>query len=520
MRIKKALKNIFYSLGSYVLLMVAGIFIRKLFIMHFDIELLGYESLFGSVFIILSMAEMGAGGMFNYMLYRAVAEHDDHEISTLMQMFKQLYRVVGVVVAVLGCILFLFLPLFVNPDVENWNYVCIVYWIQLATTLTTYFLAYRRSILIANQCEYEVVKVETNFKMLNMVLRIGAIVLLQSYTVYLLISVFCNVLANFQIWRLCGKKYPNIKNVPIGLQDYQKRGVFTELKNLLISKISSTIWSSSDNILINAFLGIRITAIYGGYTMIYSAVNTVVSKCTQPMVASVGNLMYEKPDKNRIKQFYEAYNLFCGFAATFCFVAFIVMFQPFLEFVYGKEYLLPMAFVVALSANGYAGIKQQAICAFRNSMGNYRLDRNYSICSAALNVLLSILLAGPFGITGITVATVVAHMVIWLGRLIVVHRHYFGESLFSEITKETVWIILAALEGGVVLWICTDLSASVSGIILRGIACVVIPNLINLALFFHTASFQYMWHYAKKTFCTLGGKLKEKQVEQLRQHRK
>ena len=153
MRIKKALKNIFYSLGSYVLLMVAGIFIRKLFIMHFDIELLGYESLFGSVFIILSMAEMGAGGMFNYMLYRAVAEHDDHEISTLMQMFKQLYRVVGVVVAVLGCILFLFLPLFVNSDVENWNYVCIVYWIQLATTLTTYFLAYRRSILIANQCE-------------------------------------------------------------------------------------------------------------------------------------------------------------------------------------------------------------------------------------------------------------------------------------------------------------------------------------------------------------------------------
>ena len=142
-----------------------------------------------------------------------------------------------------------------------------------------------------------------------MVLRIGAIVLLQSYTVYLLISVFCNVLANFQIWRLCGKKYPNIKNVPIGLQDYQKRGVFTELKNLLISKISSTIWSSSDNILINAFLGIRITAIYGGYTMIYSAVNTVVSKCTfglrtdassiclpQSFVPNSKHILQKKPD--------------------------------------------------------------------------------------------------------------------------------------------------------------------------------------------------------------------------------
>lgn len=503
MRIKKALKNIFYSLGSYALLMVASVFIRKLFITYFPVEFLGYESLFGSVFVILSMAEMGAGGMFNYMLYRAVAEHDDHEISILMQMFKQLYRVVGVFVAVAGSVLFFFLPLFVDSNVENWNYVCIVYWIQLATTLTTYFLAYRRSILIANQCEYEVIKIETNFKILNMVLRIGAIVLLQSYTMYLLVSVLCNILANFQIWRSVGKKYPNIRNIPVGLKDYQQRGVFTELRNLLISKISSTIWSSSDNILINAFLGIRITGIYGGYTMIYNSVNALVLKCTQPMVASIGNLMYEKPDKEKVKQFYKAYNLFCGFAATFCFVAFIVMFQPFLEFVYGKEYLLPMAFVVAFSANGYVGIKQQAICAFRNSIGNYKIDRNYSICSAVINVLFSLLLAEPFGIAGIATATVIAHLIIWAGRLVVVYCHYFEEGLLLEIAKETGWIIVAALECSFVFWICAELPVSAGGIVLRGMVCVFVPNLINLILFFHTASFRYMWDYTKKAFHTL-----------------
>ena len=80
MRIKYAVKNTVASLGSYLYLFIFGIYIRKLFLETFSLEYLGYEGLFSSIFLLLSIAEFGAGGMFNYMLYSAIARNDNNEI--------------------------------------------------------------------------------------------------------------------------------------------------------------------------------------------------------------------------------------------------------------------------------------------------------------------------------------------------------------------------------------------------------------------------------------------------------
>ena len=102
MRIKSVLKSVSASIISYMILFLAGILVRKLFLRNFEVELLGYEGLFSSVFMVLSAMDLGAGSMFSYMLYQALAQNDTKEISIIMSMYQKLYRCIGMLVFLAG----------------------------------------------------------------------------------------------------------------------------------------------------------------------------------------------------------------------------------------------------------------------------------------------------------------------------------------------------------------------------------------------------------------------------------
>ena len=77
MRLRRAVRNSFSSVGAYLLLAALGFLVRKLFLQYFDLSYLGYEGLFGSTFTILSVMEMGAGSMFTYLLYSAIEKRSE-----------------------------------------------------------------------------------------------------------------------------------------------------------------------------------------------------------------------------------------------------------------------------------------------------------------------------------------------------------------------------------------------------------------------------------------------------------
>ena len=158
MRLRRAVRNSFSSVGAYLLLAALGFLVRKLFLQYFDLSYLGYEGLFGSTFTILSVMEMGAGSMFTYLLYSAIEKDDREEISAIMSMFRQLYQGIGLLVIGVGLVLYVCLPYIVTESVENWTYVRIIFLVQMLVSVSTYFLAYRRVLLLADQCEYLVIR--------------------------------------------------------------------------------------------------------------------------------------------------------------------------------------------------------------------------------------------------------------------------------------------------------------------------------------------------------------------------
>ena len=66
---------------------------------------------------------------------------------------------------------------------------------------------------------------------------------------------------------------------------------------------------------------------------------------------------------------------------------------------------------------------------YRAVLGHFELDQWFMVVSAAVNLVLSFALFIPFGIAGALAATVVAHAIMWAGRVKVVCRLYMTGAL-------------------------------------------------------------------------------------------
>ena len=165
MRIFNVLRNSLYSILSFVFISLLSIFVRKQFTEYLSIELLGIEGLFTNVVSILSLAELGISSVINYSLYKALASNDKNEINIIMNIYRYLYSCVGCFVLFIGVILYFFLPLLLKNEVNiSWNYIRLVYFIQIFTILSTYFIAYKRTVFIADQKHYICMNVDTVYR--------------------------------------------------------------------------------------------------------------------------------------------------------------------------------------------------------------------------------------------------------------------------------------------------------------------------------------------------------------------
>lgn len=507
MRIKRTIKNSVIALCSYLFLLVIGIGTRKAFLSVFPIEYLGYEGLFSSIFTLLSIAELGASGMFNYMLYAALASNDENELSVIMGMYRTLYRIVGCIVFSIGCILFFFLDYIITENVTDWRYVRIIYIIQLSTTLVSYFLAYRRAIFVANQESYEVVKVDTIYGMFGAVARLLIVLLLRNYILYLVVPLVVNIFSNIHIYIKCKNKYSNIFGYNASIKDFEERGAIKQLKSLLLSKISTVLYTSADNIIISRMIGIGTVGLYSNYTQIYNFGVSAIWKLVGPFNESTGNLINTESEQNS-NYFFKAYDFLGYITGTIGWSVIVCCFQKVIAFIYGDRFLLPIAAVVALGADFYVRLRGAAYNSFQNAIGHYEIIKWYGLIGAMLNISLSIMLGIKYGLAGILAATVIANIIIQSGRAHVVYKFLYRDCIKQVIKKELVFAIISGITVLVSYGITVNMN-DIAGLLFSMIFSIIVPGVIIMIVFWKSDWMQSFRNYLRTTIYIVKGYIKK-----------
>jgi len=510
MRLFNVLRNSAYSLLSFAFVGGIVFVVRKVFLLYLPIELLGVEGLFSNLVGILSLAEMGISSVISYNLYREIAAGNQKEINILLNIYRYVYASIGGLVAVVGVVLFFFLPVIVHDTSVAWEYVQLVYIIQIATVLISYFLAYKRTLLTADQKDYVSIRIDTYCSAANNVFRIIAVILFQSYVGYAVSALFFNLLANILIVRRVNRSYPYLQNISVSIKEMRERKVFKDIKNFLVHKISYIVYNSTDMIVVSSILGLRMAGLLANYVLIQTSVYSVLYKALQGIIPSIGNLIYEADKEHVLRVFRTldmAYYLIGGYIAC----VYVVVLQPFVHLFFGEAFLLPMGYVVLLSINVFLGMQFENVYNFRATYGNYERDRGFMILSAITNLSCSILLSYQYGIVGIMGGTILGLLFILYGRIYIVFRFILHRPIVPYLIHHLRNGLLLVCEVTFLYWgmMLLPLEESYGKLALECILIAVAMGIMQSAIFWRSKEFQELRGYAGRVACVLRQKVRK-----------
>ena len=153
-RTQKSLKNIFSSFYTYFLNIILQFLNRTIFLAYLSIDYLGINGLFSNLISMLNLAELGIAGAMVYALYKPLAEQDTDRIKSLMYLYKKLYSFVGIFVLFVGFLITPFLGFFINGNSSNIKYLKFYFILYVVDTGISYFLSFKRSIIICDKKQY------------------------------------------------------------------------------------------------------------------------------------------------------------------------------------------------------------------------------------------------------------------------------------------------------------------------------------------------------------------------------
>jgi len=430
MRTFNSLKNIFGNFLNSFILNLLRFISRIVFVKVLDEVYLGVNGLLSNVLGLLALAELGIGTAISYSLYKPLADKDIQKCQSLMNFYKKAYRVIALIVFVLGIALLPFLPLFIK-DTSGIENLSLIYLIFLGNMVITYLFSYKRTLITADQKNYKITPFLIFFNFLTTVSQIVILLLFKNYILYLITQTICIVLENITINKFIDKNYSYLKEIKKAkpIESEELSNIKTNIKALMLHKVGTYVLTATDNIVISKFIGIVTVGIYSNYVLIYSSISNFIYMFVSNITASFGNLLVNEPIEKCKKVFFEMNFLtFCMYGVSA--VCLIFIFNPFIELVFGKTFVLPFAVVVMIMINYYmAGINQVPITV-QAAAGIYKYDKFVPLLEAFVNLFVSIILVQKIGIIGVLIGTFVSYLLPLIIKPFIVFKYVFKDRIY------------------------------------------------------------------------------------------
>lgn len=498
MRTRNSFFNFLANTGSTIINILLSFICRTVFIAMLGQTYLGVNGLFSNILSVLSLAELGIGGAMIFHMYDPVARGDEKASRELMNLYRRLYAIVAMVIAVAGLCLVPFLEYLIKDSNDTglgMDYLTAVYLLYLFNTVSSYFFCYKRSITEAHQKAYINVVVGSGIQIAQFVVQILVLLITKNFIAYLLVQIACNVLTNVVTAWIADRMYPYLKEDRKTLPPKEtRRHIYKHVSAMFLHRLGDVVVNNTDNLIMSAFVGLSSVGIYSNYLLIETSINTALNGVFGAFTASVGNLGATE-NKDKVFSVYKVIN-FLGFILYgYCTIAFLVMYNPFIEAWAGKEYLFPMSIVLIMEMNFYVRGMRKATLIFRDAMGLYWYDRYKPIFEIVINLVVSLVLVQKIGVAGILIGTLVSNLTtcFWIEPL-VTYKHGFERSVSHFFKTYAIYTLTVVCVGGFTYWLCSLFTmGGITEVALKLITCTVVYNGIVALLYCRTEEFRELW---------------------------
>ena len=489
-RTKNSIKGFKTGLINKMVTLLLPFIVRTVLIRTFGMEYLGLNSLFLSILNILNLAELGVGSAISFSLYNAIAKDDKNKIRDLVNLYKKLYRVIGLSIFGIGMLVLPFLKSLCNSDIpSNVNIYAVYILYVLNTTLGYLLFAYKNSLFVSHQKNYITNNISTFVNVLLNVLQCVVLIVLKNYYLFVLVMPITTIINNLLIKYYAIKKFPNY-NPEGNIDKEEKKQIYSKVKALFYYKIGGVVLVSVDSIVINKYLGLSILGRYNSYYYVISTLFGFLQIITSSMLAGVGNsITTDSIQKN--KDDFDRLNFIMSWIIGFCTICLLCLYQPFMKLWIGKPNMFSLLLVVYLSIYFYVWKTLEIVNLYKDAAGMWEYDKYRPLIASIVNLVSNIVLVKLIGIYGIVISTILSIMLVifpWSTR--VLFKNYFKKGYFNYFLRYLKYTIFTVLNASLTYYICSNIGPyGIKCLIIRGVICLIVPNVVYLVLFMNDKLF-------------------------------
>ena len=495
-RVKSATRNIAFGYVGQVATAIMSFVLRTVFIMRLNEQLLGINSTYTNVLSILNMAELGIGTALNFSLYAPVAKGEIRKIKSYMQMYRKAYHFIAIVVAVIGLALTPFLKYLVkNPGNSTVRDITIYYFIFLFNTVTSYFVAYKYSLVNAEQKNYIQTNIITITKVITVFFQIIVILTTGNFLLFLLTDAAVQLIQKIVVSKYLDKLYPYLREKDVEpLSKEESDTVWNKTKALVFHKVGDVARLQTDALIISSLIEVGVAGFVDNYNLVIGTVSNFVNIIFNSVISSFGNLI---ATESREKQFsmFKVYRFFASWVYGFSCVGFMVLLTPLIRIWLGDGWVLAPAAVYCILIDYYFKGDRIVLSNFKTAAGVFEQDKYLALIQGAVNLVLSItLVQTQLGLTGVYIGTIVSGLIANITKPIIIYGACFDKKA-GEYFAET-FKYLASLVA--VLVVCELISRrvlvnlNIGTFILMALIITVIFNGVYLLLYGRSEEFGYI----------------------------
>ena len=428
-RLKNSALNFASGFLGRVLTILLNFVVRTIFIYCLNEAYLSVNGLYSNILTVLSLAELGFGSAMVYRMYAPVAIKDYQKTAALLQFYKKIYIIIGVVIFLLGLCVIPFMDYIIKdkPDISGLTLYYILFLVN--TSISYWFSSYKASVLYADQKEYIKTNVQNTMAILQSGLQIVLLLLFRKYLLYLLVQLVGNIFLNLYVAHLVDKRYPEIQTYQgASLSAEERVQIRKDTEALVLSRFGHVALNGTDNIIISAVVGVLWVGRLSNYTLICDSVTSVLCQITAAITGSLGNF-FATEDKHAGYALFKKVEFLNFWLYGFSFIALVTLLDPFVQIWAGGRFVLGLPISIAIAINFFVAGYMNTLWVFRSTLGLFKQGKFRPILVAILNIVLSIVLGRLWGVFGVLFATFLSRAAIslWYDPLIL-HRYGFEVS--------------------------------------------------------------------------------------------
>ena len=510
-RTKNATRNIIFGVILRAYQIIVPFLMRTAMIYLMGVQYLGLNSLFTSVLQVLNLAELGVGSAMIYSMYRPIAEDDNTTICALMKLYRTYYRLIGLIIAVVGCILTPFIPKLISGDIPQGINIYILYLLNLGATVLSYWLfAYKNSILQAHQRTDIVSKVTLITNTIQYVLQLFVLWIFKNYYLYVIVMLVTQALTNIVTAIMADKIYPQFK--PKGeLHKEEIHQINQKIRDLFTAKLGGVVVGSADTIVISAFLGLTTLAVYQNYYFIMNSICGFITVIFSAITAGIGNSLVTESSEKNYNDF-KKFTLIIIWISGFCTMCMLCLFQPFMKIWVTEKLMLEFHAVILFCVYFFVNQINLFCILFyclelamvwatvKDAAGLWHSDRFRPLIGACANLIMNIVLVQVIGLYGIILSTVFSYIFISMPWLIHnLFKFLYNESLKVYLKDLSMYILVAILATTITTIICRKITfVGIFELVFKGIISIIIPVSIEILCYRKKEEFKESIKLVKK----------------------